>query len=77
MPFSRVSKIHPCPVCQKPDWCRVFADGWVECMRVPSDRPAKSGGWMHRQGVIPSLRLTPPPPRFTPPTLNATKLMRD
>ena len=48
MSFTRVSKSHPCPVCKKPDWCRVFGDGWVECMRVQSDRPAKSGGWMWR-----------------------------
>jgi len=78
MSFSRVSKLSPCPICDKPDWCRVFADGWVECMRVPSDKPAKSGGWMHSQGG-----QCPPPTarsRFqspTVPTINATKLHRD
>jgi len=77
MSFERVSKARRCPVCKKPDWCRVFADGWVECMRVQSDMPAKSGGWMHRQGLSP-MRLTPREPRSAPPPpINATKLMRD
>ncbi len=78
MSFTRVSKSHPCPVCKKPDWCRVFGDGWVECMRVQSDRPAKSGGFMHCPGESGAnhshLR---PPPRWQPPTINATKLMRE
>jgi len=78
MSFERVSKLHPCPVCKKPDWCRVFGDGWVECMRVQSDMPAKSGGWMWRT----SSGLRPPSPQrgeggSKPPTINATKLMRD
>ena len=78
MSFTRVSKKSPCPVCKKPDWCRVFADGWVECMRVQSGKPAKSGGFMHPQGLSQSLPLPQPgrcgPP---PPTINATKLMRE
>jgi hypothetical protein len=46
-------------------------------MRVQSDKPAKSGGWMHWQG-----QLSPGPPlssmpRYSPPTINATKLMRE
>jgi hypothetical protein len=53
----------------------VFADGWIECMRVQSDRPAKSGGWMHSG---PSRSIPPlPPPRVAAPTINATKLHRD
>ena len=78
MSFTRVSKSHPCPVCKKPDWCRVFADGWVECMRVQSDQPAKSGGWMHSQRELSPERLTPRVPQpAPPPTINATKLMRE
>ncbi len=50
MNFTRVSKAEPCPLCGKPDWCRVFSDGWVECMRVQSGTPAKSGGWMQWVG---------------------------
>ena len=77
MSFKRVTKSNPCPLCKKPDWCRVFADGWVECMRIQSDRPAKSGGWLHwqqpsRLGPI-SRPLPAVPP---PPTINATKLHR-
>lgn len=79
MTFTRVTKQQPCPVCKKPDWCRVFADGWAECMRVQSDKPAKSGGWMHRQGLLPPgpRRYVPPPPKPAVPSLNATKLMRE
>jgi hypothetical protein len=77
MSFTRVSKTKPCPICKKPDWCRVFADGWVECMRVQSDRPAKSGGFLHRQSQLRSLepgrfRPTLPPP----PQINATVMHR-
>lgn len=56
----------------------MFADGWVECMRVQSDKPAKSGGWMHGQQpsrLMPSLKPVPAPPAVA--TINATKLMRD
>jgi hypothetical protein len=70
MSFTRVSKSHPCPVCKRPDWCRVFADGWAECMRIQSDQPAKSGGWMHKPNStaggyarpwVPPVMLPPPP----------------
>ena len=76
MNFARVSKANPCPICQHGDWCRVFADGWAECMRVPSGKPAKSGGWMHRTGEEPR-RYVPPPLKFPAPTINATKLMKE
>ena len=76
MSYSRVSKLSPCPICKKPDWCRVFADGWAECMRVQSDRAAKSGGWMHRIGDAPRQYVSPPA-KPAAPTINATKLMRD
>ena len=76
MNFTRVTKQQRCPVCKHGDWCRVFADGWAECMRVQSDRPAKSGGWMHRIGDEPR-RYLPPPPRFAPTSINATKLIRE
>ena len=78
MSFTRVSKLNPCKICKHDDWCRVFADGWVECMRVQSDRPAKSGGWMHSQRELSPGRMTPRAQRSAPPpTINATKLMRD
>ncbi len=33
--FNRVSASNPCPICRKPDYCRVSADGdLASCMRV-------------------------------------------
>jgi hypothetical protein len=52
------SKLHhvtakrPCPVCDKPDWCSVSANGEVViCMRVEqgAHKPSKNGGWVHLQ----------------------------
>ena len=79
MSFTRVSKTQPCPICQKSDWCRVFADGWVECMRGPSDKPAKSGGWMHKLSASPPRPhgYMPAPQTGRPTTINATKLIRE
>ena len=83
MSFIRVTKSNPCPICRQAglrgiDWCRIFADGWIECMRVPSPKPAKSGGWMWRS----QRELSPGPSREPrrsvppPPPINATKLHR-
>ena len=82
MNFTRVSKSSPCPICKRPDWCRVFADGWAECMRVQSTKPAKSGGWMHRLGeplTRPVATLSPSAgarARTAPPGINATAMLR-
>jgi hypothetical protein len=87
MSFTRVSNAEPCPVCTRPDWCRVFGDGWVECMRVPSDKPAKSGGWMHRlSGGEPGARSGErsqwdrrghPTGQGQPPRINAAGMMQE
>jgi len=62
--WIRVTRHRPCPICQKPDWCGVSADGEVACcMRVQSDRPARNGGWLHRLTDAPPL----PPPRVYVP----------
>ena len=58
--WLRVSKQQPCPICRKADWCTV-ADGIACCMRVPSDRKARNGGWIHRIGACPDARPLPPP----------------
>ena len=65
--WRNVSKRDPCPICQKPDWCGVSADGVVcHCMRVPSANVCPSGGWFHflverpRRPAMP--RRTPKPP---------------
>ena len=46
--LRRATKAHPCPVCGRPDWCSLFADGGgAICMRVPSNRPTRNGGHLH------------------------------
>ena len=36
--WIRVSKLNPCPICKRPDWCSISEDGdTVWCMRVESD----------------------------------------
>ncbi len=71
--FRRVSRQDPCPVCGKPDWCRVFDDGGVQCMREASPIVCRGGGWLHwpdgragdwRDRVFPALPA--PVPRPTP-----------
>ena len=52
--WVRVSSKSPCPVCGKPDWCGVAADGSAAaCMRVEvgSVRRLRNGAWLHRFGT--------------------------
>ena len=66
MNWLRVTKKNPCPVCGKPDWCGVSADGTMAiCMRRPSPHPARNGGSLHiLSDPIPKYSLPPPsPPR--------------
>lgn len=62
--FLTVSPKHPCPICEKKDWCGYSDDGHlVICMRVQSDRPAKNGGWTHIiKDFDTQLPILPPPP---------------
>jgi hypothetical protein len=49
--LRRVSRRRPCPVCEKPDWCSVSADGCLAiCMRVErgSVRRTRNDGFLHR-----------------------------
>lgn len=46
--WERVTKSAPCPVCDHPDWCSVGAKV-IHCMRMKSDRPVESGGWLHKR----------------------------
>jgi len=61
--MNRVSKASPCPVCGRPDWCLVAADGSVAiCQRVADGAVKKTNaGWLHRlnepHGVPSSGRL--------------------
>ena len=38
--WKAVTRSHPCPICEKDDWCGVTDDGAVRCMRV-----AEMPGW--------------------------------
>ena len=63
IPWRRVSREHPCPICRRGDWCTVAPDGAaVCCMRAQSDRPVKNGGWMHWLTERPVRPLPPPRP---------------
>lgn len=49
--MRRVTKVHPCPICQRPDWCGIADDASVAiCMRVPNGavKQTRNGGWLHR-----------------------------
>jgi hypothetical protein len=53
--WRRVSRAHPCPVCQHADWCLTSADGSVAvCPRVESPRRAGEAGWLHRLSDSPA-----------------------
>jgi len=59
--WVRVTRARPCPICAKPQWCRVSADGAVvHCCRVESPHPwpGPAGGWVHKL----TDSLAPPPP---------------
>jgi conjugative relaxase-like TrwC/TraI family protein len=44
----RATRRNPCPVCKKTDWCSLSDDGAMAiCMRTPSDRETKNGGYVH------------------------------
>lgn len=79
--FIRVSNQHPCPICEKPDWCGVSADGHIAiCMRIEegSIKETKNGGYLHilkenRPPLNYSPTFTPskdPPQRASPEVLN-------
>lgn len=46
MIWPHCSKLHPCPICGKTDWCS-FGDRAVKCQRVESEFACESGGWYH------------------------------
>ena len=49
--WSRVRRSHPCPICERPDWCLITGDGSAAiCQRVESNKPVgtKGAGWLHK-----------------------------
>lgn len=62
--WVRVTRAHPCPICERPDFCSVSGD-LVCCMRVASERKAQGdfGGWLHKIGDA----VQPPLPKPTRP----------
>jgi hypothetical protein len=53
--WRRVSRAHPCPICGKPGWCLVSANGTAAiCPRVESPRRAGDAGWLHRLADAPT-----------------------
>ena len=52
--MRRVSSAHPCPICEKPDWCLVATDGSVAiCARVEGSKRCGDSGWLHRLTISP------------------------
>ena len=56
--WRRVSREHPCPICERPGWCLLSADGSAAkgikdsrerlrfCYTSASDRPMTLAGWL-------------------------------
>lgn len=73
--WREVSKSSPCPICGRPDWCRV-SDTWIVCRRVDNGRGIhkidKSGAdyWVYRvdgrMGPVPVDSLPEPYPHAEP-----------
>src|SRR5262249_48873634 len=64
--WVRVSANSPCPVCGKPDWCRVSADGAVAgCMRVEAGafrvKDGSDGSRVHLHRLSGAEPNAPPP----------------
>lgn len=47
--WPRARRGRPCPVCGRPDWCLVAADGSAAiCARIESARRCGEAGWLHQ-----------------------------
>ena len=47
--WTRVRRDRPCPICERPDWCLLAADGGAAiCTRVESSKKCGDAGWLHR-----------------------------
>jgi len=71
--WRRVSRDRRCPICGRPDWCLIAADGSAAiCARTKSAKRCGEAGWLHRLGderfssarpVVRSIALTATRPR--------------
>ena len=68
--WVRVNKRNPCPICGKPEWCLISADGKAAiCARTPSDKLAGNAGWLHKLNSSHQIPIPQPntyPKRITP-----------
>lgn len=77
--WRRVTKQHPCPICGKPDWCLVSADGTAAiCPRVSdgAEQEIRGSGWLHKVGGQPVTQLPAPPPARKRSTAELGALMQ-
>lgn len=75
--WIRARKEFPCAICQKPDWCTYSQkfNGWC-CMRAPSQKPMKNGGYWHSlTTAVPYKAL--PKPEEDKPQINAAAIMEE
>jgi hypothetical protein len=80
--WRRVRRDRRCPICERPDWCLLSADGSaVICARVESSKRCGEAGWLHRLRddrwrpsgrIVRSVRLTPADPRHDLASLAAS-----
>ena len=61
--WTTATRKHPCPICQKPDWCGVNESGELAiCMRVQSSKESKNGGYIHiLKESVPDYKYIPSP----------------
>lgn len=60
--WIRVSRANPCPICAKPDWCLISADGTAAiCARTESIKPLGEVGWLHKLDGSDIAPYYPPP----------------
>ncbi len=66
--WLRVNRNNPCPVCGKPDWCLIAADGQAAiCARLDSPEKCGDAGWLHKLNTA----IAPPPAPVPPPSTMA------
>lgn len=77
MTWTRVNRQHPCPICEKADWCGYDDVGAVCCMRIASTKPARNGGWIHGSTApdrpAKPAQARPAAPKYEAPDFDAVK----